>query len=113
MFAVPQNLPLVRHPRIANAQAQHEPIQLRLWQRVSAVMLDRVLGRQHNERCRQRVSHAFDRHLPFGHCLQQRRLRLGRRAIDLIGQDDVSEDWTGLPLEARLVLIVNGQADNI
>jgi hypothetical protein len=29
------------------------------------------------------------------HRLEQRRLRLGRRAVDLVGQDDVGEDRPG------------------
>jgi hypothetical protein len=38
------------------------------------------------------VGRPADRHLPLLHRLQQRRLRLGRRAVDLVGQQHVGED---------------------
>jgi hypothetical protein len=37
------------------------------------------------------VPHAADGHLPLLHRFQQRGLRLGRRAVDFVGQDDVRE----------------------
>ena len=65
---------------------------MRLRQRVDALALDRVLGGQHQERVRHRVPAAAQRDLPLGHHLQQRRLHLGRRPVDLVGQHEVGED---------------------
>ncbi len=60
-----------------------------------ALLLDRVLRGEHKQRSRQRISHAADRHLILLHRFEQGRLRLGRGAVDLVGQDDVGEDGAG------------------
>ena len=41
---------------------------------------------------RQLEAIALDRDLPLLHRLEQRRLRLGGRAVDLVGEDHVRED---------------------
>jgi hypothetical protein len=46
------------------------------------------------------VGGAGDGHLALLHRLEQRRLHLGRRAVDLVGEHDVGEDRAGL--EAKL-----------
>ena len=76
--------------RVADAQLQQEAVDLRLGQRVGALLLDRVLRGQHQERVRQRERLAADGHLALLHRLEQRALHLGRRAVDLVGQDDVA-----------------------
>jgi hypothetical protein len=53
--------------------------------------LDGVLGGQHEERGLQRVPLAGDGHALLGHGLEQGALRLGRGAVDLVGQQDVGE----------------------
>ena len=40
--------------RIADHDLEHEPVDLRLGQRIGALLLDRVLRGQHEERLRQR-----------------------------------------------------------
>ena len=80
--------------RILDDDVEHEPIELRLGQRVRAFLLDRVLGREDEQRPLQVEAHAVDRDLVFLHRLEQRRLRLRRRAVDLVGEDDVREDRT-------------------
>src|SRR5262245_54468935 len=99
MLPVAQNLLFIGGFRVTHAQAQHEPVQLRLGKWVRSVMLNRILGRQNHERARQRVSNALDRYMPLSHRLEQGRLRLRRGAVYLISQDDVREDWTRLPFE--------------
>ena len=86
--------------RRLDAQLEHEAVELRLGQRVRPLHLDRVLRRQHEERRRQRVGLLADRDRLLLHRLEQRRLRLGRRAVDLVGQHDVREDRPALELEA-------------
>ena len=71
---------------VAEAEAEHEPIELRLRQRESALVLDRVLRRDDEERRRHRIRDAVDRRLALLHALEQRGLRLRRRAVDLVGE---------------------------
>ena len=81
--------------RIVDHDVQHEAIELRFRQRIGAFLLDRILRRQHEQRPIELMAHAADRDLILLHRLEQRRLRLRRRAIDLVGQDDVGEDRAG------------------
>ena len=81
--------------RIADADPQQEAVELRLRQRIGALQLDGVLRGDHQERLRQRERLPLDRHLRLLHGLQQRRLRLGRGAVDLVGEQQVGEDGAG------------------
>ena len=87
----PEHPDLVRLGRVLDLEAHEEAVELRLGQRVRALVLDRVLRREHEERVRQRLRPALDRHLPLLHRLQQRGLRLRRRAVDLVGEQHVRE----------------------
>ena len=78
---------------------EHEPIELRFGKRIGAFELDRILRRQHEERIGQRPRLAERRHAPFLHRLEQRRLGLGRGAVDLVGQQQVGEDRAGVEHE--------------
>ncbi len=86
---------LVGHGRVADVELHEESVELGLRQRVGALVLDRVLGRDDEERLRERVADTVDAHLAFLHRLEQRGLGLRRRAIDLVGQDEVGEDGPG------------------
>ena len=87
--------------READVQLEEEAVELRLGQRVGALHLDRVLRGQDEERSRQRVADRADGHGLLLHGFEQRRLGLGRGAVDLVGQHEVGEDRPGLELEAR------------
>ena len=87
-----QHLGLLFEGRVADQELEHEPVELGLGQRIGALLLDRVLRGDHHEGVGQRPRGALGGHLPFLHRLQQRRLRLGRRAVDLVGQEEVGED---------------------
>ena len=80
---------------------EHEAVNLRLGERIRALLLDRVLGREHEERLRQAVRLVADRNLALLHRLEQRRLHLRRRAVDLVRQQQIREDrtllWRELP----------------
>src|SRR6185437_6947925 len=78
--------------RIADAQLEHEPVDLRFRKRVRAFLLDRVLRRQHEKGFFESERRPADRHLLLLHRFEQRRLHLGRRAVDLVGENDVGED---------------------
>ena len=87
-----QDVQLVLGVRVADQQPHQEAIDLRLGQRVGARLLDRVLRGEHDERLGQRARLAVDRDLRLLHRLEQRALRLGRRAVDLVAEHDVGED---------------------
>ena len=85
-------------------QLEQEPVELGLGQRVGALHLDRVLGGQHEERLGQRVGGAAGGDAALLHRFEQRGLRLGRGAVDLVGEHQVGEERPGLELErARAV----------
>ena len=58
--------------RIAQAQADHEAVELGLGQGEGALVLDRVLGGDDQERVRHRVGDAVDGRLPLLHALEER-----------------------------------------
>ena len=86
------DLDLLVRRRIADVDLEHEAIELRLGQRVGALLLDGILRGEDQKRQRQRVGLPAGRDAVLLHRLQQRRLRLGRRAVHLVGQHDVRED---------------------
>ena len=98
---------------IAQAQAQHEAVELRLGQRERALVLDRVLGGDDQERDGHRVGDAVDRHLPLLHALEQRRLRLGRGPVDLVGEHDLGHDRARPELELLGLLVVDREAGHV
>jgi hypothetical protein len=51
------------------------------------------------ERLRQRIRLPADRHLALLHGLEQGRLRLGRRTVDLVGEQEVREHRAGQELQ--------------
>jgi hypothetical protein len=99
--------------RVADHELHHEAVDLRLGQRVGALLLDRVLRRQHQERVRQPPRVAGQRHLPFLHRLEQRRLHLRRRAVDLVGEHEVGEHRAFLDLPLARLRVVDVRADEV
>jgi hypothetical protein len=55
----------------------------------------------------------IERDLRLVHRLQQAGLGLGRRAVDLVGQDDVAEERAGLEDELAAIGLVDGDADDV
>jgi len=99
--------------RIADCQFDHEAVELRLGQGECAFVLDGILRRDDDERHRQILGFAFERHLVFLHRFQQRGLGLGRRPVDLICQQDVGEDGTLAEDKAVLLVIVHIAAGDV
>ena len=99
--------------RIAEPEAEHEPVELGLGQRERALVLDRVLGGDDEERVGHRVGRAVDRRLALLHALEQRGLGLGRRPVDLVGEDDLAEDRPRPELELLGLLVVDRQAGDV
>ena len=112
-FGVAQNLALAGGIGISDAQAHQEAVELRFGQRISAVVLHRILRGDHHERPRQRVRVAVDGDLRFVHGFEQRGLRLGRGAVDLVGQQEIGEDGAGLEFEDFGVRVVDGDAEHV
>ena len=98
---------------MADDDLEQEAVALGLGQRVDALALDRVLRREHEERRRQRVGDAAEGHLALGHHLEQRRLHLGGRAVDLVGEHEVGEDRAELDVEGLLARPVDAGADDV
>ena len=89
----------IRHRHV---QLEEEAIELRLGQRIGALHLDRVLGRETEERHVERMGDAEHGDAALLHRFEKRRLRPRRRAIDFVGEHDVREDRS--PLEDELAL---------
>ena len=70
---------------------QQEPVELRFGQRIRPFGVERILRREHHERPRQQQGLALQADLMLLHDLEERALRLRRRAVDLVGQQDVRE----------------------
>ncbi len=85
--------------RVADDQLEQEAVELRLRERVGPLLLDRVLRRHDEERFLERVDLAADGDRVLLHRLEQRRLRLGGGAVDLVGEDDLREDRPALKFE--------------
>ena len=108
-----EHAPLVVPLRVADADPKQEAVELRLGERVGALVLDRVLGREDDERRLEQVRDAFDRHLPLLHRLEQRRLCLRRRAVDLVGEEQIGEDRARAELELALPLVEDRRARDV
>ena len=99
--------------RIVDEDLEHEPVDLRLRQRIGAFGLDRVLGRHHEERVGHGMGGVAEGDLTLLHHLEQCRLDLGGGAIDLVCKQEVAEDRAELGVEACLVRAVDPGADEI
>ncbi len=74
---------------------------------IGALHLERVLGGQDEERRVERVALPGDRDLVLLHRLEQARLGLRRRPVDLVGQHEVGEDRSGLEAEDALAVLLD------
>ena len=96
----PEHRHLALGVRVVEVDLEEEAVELRLGQREDALVLVRVLRRDDEERVGELVRAAVDGDGALLHRLEQRRLRPRRRAVDLVGEQDVRED--DAPLEDRL-----------
>ena len=100
-------------PRVTDGEPHHEPVELRLGQRVGPLVLDRVLRCDHHERDPQVIRHAVHRDLVLLHALQEGRLGLWAGPVDLVSEHDVGEDGPGLELEVTPFLVVDVDAGDV
>ncbi len=110
---IAQDVALAGRIRVADAQPHEEAIELRFGQRICAVVLDRVLRGDHHKGRGQRVGTTIDGDLALVHGFEQRGLRLGRGAVDFVGQKKIREDRTRLKFESLGMHVVNRDTQHI
>ena len=98
---------------IAELDRHQEAVELRFGQRIGADLLDRVLRGDDEERIRQLARLAVLRDLPLLHRLEQRALRLRRRAVDLVGEHDRVEDRARMEAERLRPLVEDRHAEHV
>ena len=108
-----QHARLLRERRVADRHPHREPVELRLGERVRPLVLDRVLGRDDEERAHEHVCRAVDGDLPLLHRLEQRRLRLRRRSVDLVDEHDVREHRAGPEAERPALTVEHVHARDV
>ncbi len=99
--------------RIAERRLEEEAVELGFGEREDALVVERILGREDQERARQRVGFAVDGDLALGHRLEQRALGARHRPVDLVDEQDVREHGPLLELECALALVVHGQPRDV
>ena len=90
-----QDAGLLLARRVVDHELEHEAVQLGLGQVIGAFGLDGVLRGHHQERPLDDVARPLDGDAVFLHDFQQGGVRLGRRAVDLVGQQQLREDRAG------------------
>ena len=108
-----QHFHFVRLAGVVDAELEEEAIHLRLGQREGALLLQGVLGGQHEEGIGQGEALLAQGDLTFLHGLQQCGLHLGRGAIDLVRQQQVREDGAALGREGELLGIEDERAHHV
>ena len=96
---------------VGHQNLHQEAVELRFGKRIGAFHLDRILRGHHEERELEFVRGGAAGDRAFLHRFEQRRLRFGRRAIDLVGEHEIGEDRAGLKDE-RLVAALVGLDDH-
>jgi hypothetical protein len=81
--------------RIFHVNLEKKPVELRLGERIRPFLFDRISRREHLKRIGQRVRMRSHRHTPLLHRLEERRLRLRRRSVDLVGQNQMVKNRPG------------------
>ena len=108
-----QQLLLVRDVEVAQRHPQQEAVELGLRQGVRPLVLDRVVRREHDEGPGERPGLAVAGHLLLGHRLEQRRLGLGWRPVDLVGQQQLGEHRPRPELEAARRRVVDREPGQV
>jgi heat-inducible transcriptional repressor len=94
----------VRGRRVADLGLDEESVELCRGEWVGAVGFDRVLGCYDHERIGQRMTGAVDGDLLLFHRFEQRGLSFRRGSIDLVAEDEVGKDRSGLKQEGSTAI---------
>ena len=97
---------LIFSREIVDDDVEHEAVELGLGQGVGAFEFDGVLGSHDEERLFQLKEIAAGGHLIFLHRFEQRRLRLRRGAVDLVGEHHICKDRPLYELKGTLAGLV-------
>ena len=108
-----QDSVLIVRVGVAEVQKEKKPVELRLGKRERALELHRVLRRDDDEGIRQGMRGLVDGDLALLHRLEERRLRAGRRAVDLVDEHDVRRERPGPVLESLGALVVDGHTGDV
>ena len=108
-----QELALSLPVGIAERNPHQEAVHLGLRQGVSAELVVRVLGGDHEERRGQGAGFAFDRDLFFLHRLQEGALGLGTGAVDFVGQQHLCKDRPRVKHKGLLAALEDGNARQV
>ena len=98
---------------IVQRQPQHEAIELRIRQGEGAIEIEWILCGDDEEWLGQRMGLAVHGDLVLGHGFEQRALRLGAGAVDLVGQQQAGEDRAGMKAELAGFALVHADADDV
>ena len=98
---------------VADPQLHRETIELSFWQRIRPMLLDRVLGGDHEEGIGEDVPHVVDGDLTLRHRFQERTLSAWGGAVDLVRQQNVGKHWTGHKLEFASGLVEHAKAGDV
>jgi hypothetical protein len=110
---VAENVDLLRLRRVSEGHPHEEPVELRLGQRVGALVLNGVGRGEHMEGPSQGERLTLDGDLPFLHRLEESRLGLRRRPVDLVGQQQSGEERTAPEREVLAPLVVDEGAGQV
>jgi len=99
--------------RVADFQFQHEAVDLRFGQWISAFLFDRVLSRQDQKRFLETKCLVADGDLLLLHRFEQCALDFGRGAVDFVGKNQIGEDRAFTSCKATRLRVVNLRADDI
>src|SRR5439155_1191670 len=99
--------PAANRGRLAQAEPEEKAIELRLGEWERSFELDRILGRDDEERIRKTVRGLVHGDLPLLHRFEEGRLRGRGRTVDLVDEDDVGGERAGPELEPLCRLVVD------
>ena len=100
-----QHRELFVHAWITQTKLHQESIELSFGKGKSALVVNRVLSGDDQERRRQLVGRTVNRDAAFSHRFEQRRLSSRRGAVDFIRQHNLSENRAGAKLKFAGLLI--------
>ena len=99
--------------RIIDDELEKKTVGLRLGQRVSALLLDGILGGHHEERLGQWVRLAADGDLALLHGLEEGGLDLGGGAVDFVGEYEIGKNGAAVGREFAVLRRENHGAHDV
>ncbi len=99
--------------RVLEEQFHQEPVDLGFGERVCPFRLEGIFGRDDEERPLERERLPVNGHLPLLHRFEECGLDLGRRAVDLVGEDELVEHRAFHDRKRPVLLVVHPGADDI